>query len=166
MCVRIIPECHQPHPAAVHAQQHQLPPGPPASFMAACSWAQFRHPDPVLSCLWKTSYEEPNATEARYCQVPPENPLWPGVHTAERCGRVQAHRQGLLPGPGQGRGPRPGSDLLSHFFLGILRKGVVFWSWGIDKLGICKRASSEHVIQPLKGFQLYDPGDKGESCEQ
>lgn len=76
-------------PPPVHALRHQLPSGPPASLMAACNWEQFSHPDPVLSCLWKTSYEEPNVTEARL----------PKYHLRRPVARRPCHRA-LLGGAG------------------------------------------------------------------
>ena len=52
--------------------------------MAARSWAQFRDPDRLVSCLWKTSWEEhkAKAEEASHLQAPPESPLHPSVKPA------------------------------------------------------------------------------------
>ena len=86
--------CPTPAPPLSHPQPHS-PPAVclPASLMAALSWAQFRDPDRLVSCLWKTSWEEhkAKAEEASHLQAPPESPLHPSIKPAGLLVSMRLH---------------------------------------------------------------------------
>ena len=88
----------QPLPGVCPAAPAPHPPGLPVSLMAARSWAQFRHPERLVSCLWKISCKEPTpkAKEARRFQAPPESPSHPSVKAAGLLSVSSTSRPGCL----------------------------------------------------------------------